>query len=400
MTFINGPINCIRLEGKINNIKKILYLFMDIHMDIYEQTQCPTFDSIDFSNFLYKNIKSSTKNLDFFFEINKSYIKKNTHEDLIDRKKYIWEVTKLFNNEFNYDDKENKMKTAKSNNKVRLHYMDIREYIHDNISIFLDNLYDLYYSSKQKSRINKKISQDFFNNLVNLNMELNIWKLMLFAKKINRKKIDEKNKTGPMPRFIYKIYDGYHNQDIKNKLEDMFLNVKNYLDTAIDGITELINLLKRNEEIINFSSNKLNAELVEKKLVLENEINYGVDEVTFSKLIYDVFVLLDKINLSVMKTFLYLTDIYCLRRVLDKDYITNMIIYTGAYHTSNYIYNLVKFFDFKITHASYTKEANLNKINNNILNSKKNQFNYVQTMFYPATLIQCTDFSKLPKDFE
>ena len=31
---INGPINVIRLEGKINNIKKVLYIFMDVHVNI------------------------------------------------------------------------------------------------------------------------------------------------------------------------------------------------------------------------------------------------------------------------------------------------------------------------------------------------------------------------------
>jgi hypothetical protein len=28
---VNGPINVIRLEGKIGDIKKVVYLFMDIH---------------------------------------------------------------------------------------------------------------------------------------------------------------------------------------------------------------------------------------------------------------------------------------------------------------------------------------------------------------------------------
>ena len=30
---INGPINVVRLEGKVNEIKKVIYLFMDIHKD-------------------------------------------------------------------------------------------------------------------------------------------------------------------------------------------------------------------------------------------------------------------------------------------------------------------------------------------------------------------------------
>jgi hypothetical protein len=28
---LNGPLNVIRMEGKVNNTVKVLYLFMDIH---------------------------------------------------------------------------------------------------------------------------------------------------------------------------------------------------------------------------------------------------------------------------------------------------------------------------------------------------------------------------------
>ena len=48
-------------------------------------------------------------------------------------------------------------------------------------------------------------------------------------------------------------------------------------------------------------------------------------------------------------------DVYFLRRFLDKKYITNTVTYTGINHSINYIYALVKYFDFKITHASYMK---------------------------------------------
>ena len=37
---ISGPVNVVRVEGYINNIKKVLYLFMDIHVFVFHQTKC------------------------------------------------------------------------------------------------------------------------------------------------------------------------------------------------------------------------------------------------------------------------------------------------------------------------------------------------------------------------
>jgi hypothetical protein len=70
--FINGPVNVIRLEGKINNITKILYTFMDIHEDVSNQTKCADLRSNDIMQYLIKNfdeISEGEKIYDFFFEI-------------------------------------------------------------------------------------------------------------------------------------------------------------------------------------------------------------------------------------------------------------------------------------------------------------------------------------------
>jgi hypothetical protein len=36
---INGPLNVVRLEGKINKIKKVIYVFLDIHIDVNNHTK-------------------------------------------------------------------------------------------------------------------------------------------------------------------------------------------------------------------------------------------------------------------------------------------------------------------------------------------------------------------------
>ena len=37
---VSGPVNVVRLEGNINNIPKVIYIVMDIHMSPNEQSEC------------------------------------------------------------------------------------------------------------------------------------------------------------------------------------------------------------------------------------------------------------------------------------------------------------------------------------------------------------------------
>ena len=69
---INGPFNTIRMEGMVGNIKKIIYLFLDIHLSTDEQTKCDGYDNMDIANYIYKNIKNTKFPLDVFMEIRKT----------------------------------------------------------------------------------------------------------------------------------------------------------------------------------------------------------------------------------------------------------------------------------------------------------------------------------------
>ena len=61
-----------------------------------------------------------------------------------------------------------------------------------------------------------------------------------------------------------------------------------------------------------------------------------------------------------------ITDIYFLRRFLDKDYIKNVLTYCGRNHALNYIYFLVKYFNFKITKLYNSNGMTLDDIKNKI----------------------------------
>jgi hypothetical protein len=147
--YINGPTNYAHLNGKINGIEKNIFLFFDKHLDLDEQTRCKSFNSIDITYYLYTLIQDAKDYLDFFMEIRLLQL-----NDKITNKKdiYINEVINLFKSEFIIDKKDGKdeVKYSKTNSKVRLHYLDIR----DCQGIF--HLRDIYLKIKKNLDLLKK----------------------------------------------------------------------------------------------------------------------------------------------------------------------------------------------------------------------------------------------------
>ena len=125
--FINGPINYVELSGTIDGVEKHITFFMDTHYALDKQTRCESFDSIDIAQYLYKTIKKATCPLDFFMEIKE----KNINEPTTNKKNiYIKEVMEMFKSEIIVENEvdRNVVKYAKSNQNVRLHYLDIRDH--------------------------------------------------------------------------------------------------------------------------------------------------------------------------------------------------------------------------------------------------------------------------------
>ena len=84
------------------------------------------------------------------------------------------------------------------------------------------------------------------------------------------------------------------------------------------------------------------------------------------KNIMEIKKLVDIIHETIIDIYSLFTDLYLLRRILDKNYINKSIIYSGSQHSLNYIYFLVKYFDFKIVKIHKINENNENKDENTI----------------------------------
>ena len=135
---IDGPVNIIRLDGNINNIKKTIYVFMDIHYPVSRQSSCKELNdkkSIGIANFFKDAFKNTTKKLDFFLEIQPYHL--HNPENYQYQKRYIDNLFKLFMENFDIDFSINKVYNSKHYSNVRFHYADLRDYL------MLHNVFDV-----------------------------------------------------------------------------------------------------------------------------------------------------------------------------------------------------------------------------------------------------------------
>jgi hypothetical protein len=103
--------------------------------------------------------------------------------------------------------------------------------------------------------------------------------------------------------------------------------------------------------------------------------------------------------------YIILVDLYLMRRVLDKKYTNNNIIYTGQFHLVDISVLLVKHFNYKITNIFYLDE-NIKDINKFIEKVDTDDYSYIKNTCTYLTnsteqygIDQCTDLFNFPDNF-
>jgi hypothetical protein len=328
--YVNGPINVIRLEGTLFNIKKIIYIYFDHHYDIKYQTKCEDFLADDITTYLNKEfIKNHDKVIDFFVE---GYINlKNLYLDNISKKeRYIDEVNKFFFKNILIQD--NKNLGTKINKNIRFHYIDIRQ-------IFKFNFYKIFNQLEDviKNNIDYK-SYKYIIDLINSKLD-------------ELKNIIKNNDNN----LIDKLKFRYNHAEIKNKI-----------NVLLDKFDKDIDILKFN--MINIKN---------------------LDD-------------LQTYEFELIQILAWLMDIYFLRRFLDKDYITNGVVYCGIGHAIRYIIILIKDFGFEITHFAYLEKpmSMVNQIIKNMDDNNLNDLEEIRKIFIKNKQIQCVDLSNFPDNLE
>lgn len=376
---INGPVNIIRLEGSINSIKKVLYLFLDLHMPHKAQTKCEDYFSDDVTKYIKREMLNTDVEIDFFMEhrLSKNDVQIDKYKKFRDI--YIEEMEKFFYENFKHKSKEFE--------KIRFHYADIRDsyiiFSHRDIN---NLLYDYSCSSYNRNTIDtilKKYTEavQYISNVIDIfndNKNGKIYKEIIEFTSLNE---------------IIKSHSKYSNKDVKKKNRIL-------IDLFIEKANKLIELIKQNYNLL---------------ILHETECNNYYDENGHSKLIKDknghysyFFDDEEKINQIKsnqhiitglgMETYSLIMDIYFLRRFCDKDYIKNGLFYGGAAHGLLYINFLVNQYNFNVTHASYHLHS-IDKTNK-ILKDKFYEGNGGEELFYPPLLIQCSNVSELPEKFK
>ncbi len=351
--FINGPNNVIRLT----NGTKIIYIFGDIHLDVDNQNKCvydKNVDSINFDQFIIKFMKENTKDeYDLFIE--------QTFDQLTDRGYndynhiYLNNVRNIFSKNIKFDKNKKIIKSEKYLN-YRFHYFDFRDDFQEFIKIK-----ELIYELRDT------------NLLENINIIINI----LVNIKLNidnfNKLINEKSKH----KIIKKLYLKYENVKIQKQILYLINTYfKNYFYHNINNtIDDLLDYLYTNYDTIlnKYLSNDFKLELI-------FEIIKKIDLI--DNLFYDIF---------------QLSDIYLIRRILDKKYNKKSIVYTGLAHLSLITYFLVKYFDFKITHIYYLSDE-IKNVEDYIKKGKNynNLINYLLNINEKDEIIQCINLFDFP----
>lgn len=397
---VNGPVNILRLEGSIGKIKKIIYLFMDYHINVEHQTQCTSILAKDvqyfFAESFYELSKSDEKMYDFFLEIDPSEIYPNINNVKLYTQKdiYISEVVSLFKKMTVYE--KDKMSVNKSFKKIRLHYLDIRSYLINNLQIKHD-IVDSVHEMLENDVLTVPVAYDLINNFIDLRDNFKKVVSLLSKKNNTKKKTPIITQVYPdddtsLEYLLNKMKEQYNHRDVKRVMNTLINQSKDKFAETIKSIDKLISKLE------NYATRIAEADNV---LTKDNKTDYvyvyGLSIYTIREMIVELANEIEYIvDEKYVELFARFTDIFAMRRFLDKDYITNVIIYSGAAHSTMYVHTLVNSFGFKITHASYSKYDDFKRLNDAIT---KKSLPEMTELILPPVLRQCSDMKTFPKGF-
>lgn len=364
LKYISGPISIVKLKGKLNNIEKNILLFGDNHSFPNFQTECNDPGSVTIKQYINDIFTKTEVKIDFFLELEKLPNEWRRKESYTGN--YIEQLGIFFmNNKDNYKN-------------VRFHYSDIRN--DDNLAQFV------YGYSKQ-------IENFLRNTFFFIDEIIYILDYIEKAKEYINIVISGLKKTSSQfKKIMEKEYpDSYQYHFMKDIYKIFYKNKNKNVENNIRGITKI--LLKN---LIN-DINSFKKECISIKNKLESNLNYSLkEEIKISnnfKLIY--YNLSNKLQIF----FTTINDLYILRRALDKDYIKNIVIYTGHRHTVNLLNILINNFNFEMVN-SYVSNNNKLYIDKNYIKNineyyfKKN----FDTEYKKNELInQCVDISKFKK---
>jgi hypothetical protein len=375
--FVDGPLNIAHLRGNIDGINKDIYLLFDIHSSIDKQTNCNDYkikDAMSIEEFIDNICKNATtdKPVDFMLEMFLSHL----FSQYPNEKKghiYINRLRIFMQKNFTLNQKETMIINSKKYPNARLHYIDIRD-------AFME-LIDYFYLLR--TTYSKKTHDEHIKN--------NSWE------QIKPKITKIYNRVKKLQLFLL---NGTNGEKIKKY---KFLKIYSKKTTNSIKITEQMNMLKyiikkvrskcKHESVKNIIEFIINNELV--KCFNELTDKYNLLIKTSDSNIF--FIILSHFYTQILNYSVFLMDIYAIRRVLDKDYITKAFLYIGYDHANHYMMILMNHMNFDLINISKNKLLSLNELKEKI--HKVKEYKNIGKYNVPKNgniAIQCTDYSMFP----
>lgn len=362
---ISGPVAVVKLEGEIEGKKKEILLFGDYHYQMINQNECQEYDSISIKQFLINVFKNTKKPIDFFLEISPSMYETVSQED----KNY---VDIYLNNLRYFFVKEMKKPTFE---KIRFQYSDIRNILY---TILHDFLFDNQIIENITRSRNIYLSEIEFlikkAEIVSHSVNIIILALKSNREQFNKLTKQEKKANPEIEVYmknIRKLVFDIDSKEVKNQIRII-------LKKSLVGIIESMNKIIKQLNII------------KNRIEKQNSYSYYEIDKTIYKLGTDVR---KGINMA-MGFYVLVTDIYTIRRMLDKKYVNTAIYYGGAQHMTNILNILVNNFGFKVK-DQFSQDKDLIKIDRNYIEKYYKVYNFDSLAEKSNPILeQCVNISK------
>ena len=213
--------------------------------------------------------------------------------------------------------------------------------------------------------------------------------------------------TDPIPYFQFiaeKIKTSYMDPTNKRKISKIIESLKPLFVDCIEQIEKLMEKNKSLSQSLKQTYYTENFEFLKKVNIINKNTNtrttqYGIDYTTFMKIKLSLESAASEIFRLFTLIYCLFTDIYTIRRIVDKPYCTNAIVYVGDLHCWNILYLLTKHFDFKITHASYSAKS-LPELNSEITKQEVTNNTWYRTNLNPPLFYQCSSMEGFPNMFQ
>lgn len=405
---ISGPINVLRLEGMVGSTEgpneaksKVVYIFFDDQSPITSQTECLNVHSIDVNKYIVNTFhKISTTDpdyiCDFFVDSTPAQYRidpverariQQTQGTAILRPTYEDQIVRLVQSANAYDPKSRRAQSSVLFKNVRLHYVDITEPLMKRIVETLAQAESVVRNSPSHSLA--PIDPYAYVLLEQVKQEIALY-TRIYQTILTRPSATIDEPHTQFARYLRKLLYGFKVPAVKRILTE-------YVHASFDQLSQLS---KQIDETIKLFVTSVHDQENPPFTYTDGVYKYDIaktrlDVESVGQRILDTHTLF----IGSLQTVTELSDLYLLRRLLDKDYISHSVIYASREKGIHITRILVGDFDFKITNTAFTAITDMTKLNQTIRQRTRNNHAIADLLAYPG-MSQCSDITDFPENFQ